>query len=103
MTQPQVAEKVGITPGTYQKYEYGTAFPSPEKIDELAKVFGVEISELYIDHTPKQVQASNEGRSSRLLKIQDELKDLSDDQLGAVEFTIKGLKSIKAAQKKGIG
>ena len=91
MTQPQVAERVGVTPGTYQKYEYGTAFPSPEKIDEIAKAFGVEIAELYINNTPQKVAEPTSDRSSLILEIHDKLRDLTDSQLGTINFTINGL------------
>ncbi len=40
-TQPQVAEKLGITTVAYQNYEYGKREPSNELLCKISDLFGV--------------------------------------------------------------
>lgn len=41
LTQPQVAEKLGVTPVAYQNYEYGKREPNNATIVALAELFNV--------------------------------------------------------------
>lgn len=47
LTQAQMAEAIGIAHTTYQKYEYGKAFPRPDKVALIAAALGVEDSDLF--------------------------------------------------------
>lgn len=82
-TQSQAAERVGITLGTYQKYEYGTAFPSPDTIDELAKALNCRVSDLL--SSDEGARTTELDRASRILAIQSMLLKLSDDDMETVE------------------
>ena len=44
--QWQVAEKVGISTRTYQRYEYGQRNPTSEKLFILSKILNVEPQKL---------------------------------------------------------
>lgn len=47
LTQSQLAEKLGTTQGAVSQWEKGTAFPSADKLPDLAKALGCSIEELY--------------------------------------------------------
>ena len=42
LTQRQIADKLNISVTAYQNWEYGRAFPAPDKIKLLASVLGVD-------------------------------------------------------------
>lgn len=84
LTQSQAAELIGITLGTYQKYEYGTAFPSPDTLDELAKTLKCRISDL-LSSDAENDNSEEPDRASRILLIQSMLLDLNNDDLETVE------------------
>lgn len=45
-TQEQMAEKLGITRNGYAKIERGESMPNLERLNEIATLFGVEVTEL---------------------------------------------------------
>lgn len=45
-TQEEMAEKLGLTRNGYAKIERGESLPSLERLDEIAKIFDVNIVEL---------------------------------------------------------
>lgn len=45
-TQEQMAEKLGITRNGYAKIERGESIPNLERLNNIANLFGVEITEL---------------------------------------------------------
>ena len=47
LTQEQLAEQVSIEPTNLSKIECGMHFPQPEKIEKIAGVLDVSISELF--------------------------------------------------------
>jgi len=47
LTQSQLAEKLGTTQGAVSQWEKGIAFPSADKLPELAKILGCSIDALY--------------------------------------------------------
>lgn len=47
LTQKQVADKLGITAQAYQRYEYGKAAPSSKYLGELARIFGLQIEQMF--------------------------------------------------------
>lgn len=50
LTQTEVAEKAGITPMCYQRYEYGVRVPKVTVALKLAEILNVGISELFGDN-----------------------------------------------------
>ena len=49
MTQKEVAEILGVEPGTISKYELGMIEPNIESIKKLAEIFNLTIDELLRD------------------------------------------------------
>ena len=47
MTQEQLAEKLGVFPKQIGNIETGTTFTTMANLEKLAKIFGVEINELF--------------------------------------------------------
>lgn len=45
-TQEEMAEKLGLTRNGYAKIERGESLPSLERLDEIAKIFDVNVVEL---------------------------------------------------------
>lgn len=45
-TQEQMAEKLGITRNGYAKIERGESMPNLERLNDIATLFGIEITEL---------------------------------------------------------
>lgn len=45
-SQEQMAERLGMSKNGYAKIERGESLPSLERLDEIAKVFGVSVLEL---------------------------------------------------------
>lgn len=45
-TQEQMAEKLGITRNGYAKIERGESIPNLERLNDIATLFGVEVTEL---------------------------------------------------------
>ena len=45
--QVQVAEKLGVSQSGYAAWERGRSSPSPEQIEQLAKLFAVSIASLF--------------------------------------------------------
>lgn len=45
-TQEQMAEKLGLTRNGYAKIETGKSLPNLQRLDEIAKIFGVQLFDL---------------------------------------------------------
>ena len=56
-TQKQVAQKVGITEVSYQRYEYGTQKPSLEMAILLSRLLGKSVEDLW-GNAPPVTQAT---------------------------------------------
>ena len=59
MTQKEVAEILGVEPGTISKYELGMIEPNIESIKKLAEIFNVTIDELLKDEEKFDVTKVN--------------------------------------------
>lgn len=98
--QAEVAELLGVNTTTYQKYEYGKAYPRPDKISRLAEIFKVSPAEL-VSAEKTQTQIDRGDRASRILSLQSTLLAMSDDQFETVEAFVEGLETIsKSASLK---
>lgn len=97
LNQDEVAHRLGVNPRTYQKYEYGQAYPRPDKMAKLAEIFGVETSSLVTDYssqsTPTMAPRSPHSgdRASRILSIQAKILELNESDLEVVEMTVNNL------------
>ncbi len=58
LTQADVSYELGINIHSYQRYEVGTRFPSPDIIQSIANLYGVEVfclfTTLRIEKVPKK-------------------------------------------------
>lgn len=85
LTQSEMAERVGMSVRTYQKYEQGETQPTPEILDSFARALNLRPWEL--------VTPDNSGASQWLqdaTKMMDYLAHLNPSELGAIRFLIKG-------------
>jgi transcriptional regulator with XRE-family HTH domain len=48
VTQEQLAEAIGATQKELSEYERGESFPRPERLEEIARMLGVQIHELFM-------------------------------------------------------
>ena len=48
MTQPEVADAIGIDPRTYRKYENGESDMNGDKLQKSAKVLGVPSDDIIL-------------------------------------------------------
>jgi len=47
MSHSELADKIGVQRMQVWRWEVDEAFPSPEIIDDLANVFGLDVSEMF--------------------------------------------------------
>lgn len=101
-TQEQMAEKLGITRNGYAKIERGESMPNLDRLNDIATLFGVEITEL-LDNKNFICQISenysnNYYNSDQNLITQIEKLKLSlshkDELLAQKEKEIEALKQI---------
>ena len=75
LTQPQLAEKLGVTTKVISDYELSKANPPPHLLPEIAKFFGVTLDELFgineiqFDLIPEVGNQHGNNRSVQLLKF----------------------------------
>ena len=79
MTQKEVAEILGVEPGTISKYELGMIEPNIESIKKLAEIFNVTIDELLKDEEKFDITKVN--------VLVDYMLDIAEEKL--TEKTIK--------------
>lgn len=99
LNQDEVAHRLGINPRTYQKYEYGQAFPRPDKMAKLAEIFGVSAASLMGERMMAQSDSQAPDRASRILELQSKLMGLSDNDFDTVETMVNGLKELSQSEK----
>ena len=54
LTQKEIAQQVGISTLTYQRYEYGTREPKLSALTALADYYGMTLDELVCREFPQQ-------------------------------------------------
>lgn len=55
LTQKELAEKVGISPQTYNTYEKRGSVPTLPVLEKIAKILGVSVDYLKDDHTDSEI------------------------------------------------
>lgn len=75
MNQAQVAEKMGVSRGTFSDYLTGKAYPRPEKMKRLSEILGVSLIDLTSDGQPKN---GNYNLNSEILKIAQDIFENPD-------------------------
>ncbi|MBO6087833.1 helix-turn-helix transcriptional regulator [bacterium] len=93
LTQEQLAELVGFEPNHLTKIESGKHFPQPEKLDSIAKVFDIQIKDLfdYEHKLPEQILKN---------KITNWLEEAQTPEIEYIYKTIQNLKEYKKFVKK---
>ena len=86
-TQPQLAEKLGITLATLVYYERQAKNPSAEFVSKVAKLFNVSVDEL-LGHTVKV--ARKHGPPSRLQQLTEQLAELPRNKQKIVVEMLEG-------------
>lgn len=85
LTQEQFAELIGMEPSNISKMESGLHFPQPEKLEKLAKILDVNVSELFnFEHFNKEEDLIN--------YIDNSLKDFD---LKTIELVYKFVYNLK--------
>ena len=51
-TQEQLSEMLGINPKSVLRIESGKTFPTIQNLEKIAKIFSVELSDLFVNHYP---------------------------------------------------
>lgn len=75
--QEDVADLLGINTRTYQKYEYGKAYPRPEKMAKLASILESTVSELTSERSSSA--KTSVPRAQAILEIQNKLMSMPND------------------------
>ena len=90
MNQAQIAEKLGVSRGTFSDYLSGKAYPRPEKMKRLSEILGVSLIDLTSDGQP-----IDEGSkvNSEILKIAHDLYENPDAR--ALYSAIRKLEAVE--------
>lgn len=115
-TQEQMAEKLGISRNGYAKIERGESMPNLERLDKIADILGVKLSELLrLDHKSVVYQigenyhgnnnhySNNEKLQTEILQLKNKIEKLEliishkDDLLFQKDECIKILKRLAGA------
>jgi len=87
LTQEEVAEAVGVSPRTYQRWEQGRTFPHPYYLRKLREFFGVCIDEIYASRgSGDELNGSSEKISYRKDRFFIFLHDRRFDRLALIAF-----------------
>jgi Zn-dependent peptidase ImmA (M78 family)/DNA-binding XRE family transcriptional regulator len=70
LTQDEVAEKAGITRYAYQKIESGESVPKVATLQEIIKVLGVKLQDVF---EPIEIPTDVRFRASKTMKTRDEI------------------------------
>ena len=65
LTQPQMANRFEVGLSSYKKFELGQNYPKPEKVEKMARYFGVTMDELYTGETPPGLRKEEFTREER--------------------------------------
>ncbi len=108
LSQEWVGEQLGVGQPDYSKIENGIVKLTPDKIEKLAKIFGVEINELYSDgNNTFNITNNDNGKVfgvvndyhdsaeylKELLKQKDQTIDLLKEEIGILKKTIEVLEN----------
>lgn len=84
MKQQDAADALGVTLKTYQRYEYGITSPPDERKDDLAKIFGVKVSDLYRDSLTSSFELDSNAKAELLTSLYSIAPTLSEEELRKV-------------------
>lgn len=84
LSAEKAATLCGISPSTFTKYERGEVQPTANPIRQIAKGLGVSTDEVLMEPDERSVKAE-------LLRLLQEVANLTEDQQAEVRRAIKGL------------
>lgn len=96
----EAADALGLSLNSYNNYEQGRAFPTPERMIDLASLFHCSIDELYAYHSDGRDETIRLDRRTRsLMKLaQEGSPDDADDEADLIRCyrtcTARGRKAI---------
>ena len=102
LTQPQLAEELGLTQKQVSDYELAKSTPSLDMLPKIAKYFDTTVDEilgakeLSADFTPKNGQKSRHG-NSRSAQLDELFDQLSPEEQ---RTTLKQIRGIIADKKR---
>lgn len=73
LTQPALAEKVGVNPHTIKDYEAGRRSPPMKKLVLIARELGVAVSDLVSSEAPIPLELPASHALKKYLKIPDDI------------------------------
>ena len=91
LTQAQLGKKIGVAGNSIGQYENGLREPSIDVLIKISEIFNVSVDEIL--GIKKESANQNESASiipARLKPILNELLQLNEDGIKAVEMFIKG-------------
>jgi len=91
LTQGDIAAKLGVTPGAYSKIERGDTDPSVGRLQQLAAIFKVNITDFFTDQP-----AQNRVDDPELKELRNRLNALTKEVLQIK----KGLAQRRPAKSK---
>ena len=90
LTQEKLSELVGFEPNHITKIEAGKHFPQPEKLEILAKIFDVQVKDLF----------DYEHKISKQTLKQKIIEWLDDAQAAEIEYDYKMIHSLKELKRE---
>ena len=88
LTQEKLAELVGFEPNHITKIEAGIHFPQPEKLEKLARIFEVQVKDLFDYEHKKSVDELKQS-------ISEWIENASSDEVEYLSKTIKNLDELR--------
>lgn len=91
--QKEIAEKIGVTPPTFNEWINEKKFPRIDKIQRLADYFGILKSDLIEEKMTEEKEADNEALAGIIVRLRmdteffmlvNELCSLDEDQINGV-------------------
>lgn len=95
LTQAEFAEKLGVAPQTVSKWENGNTLPQHSKMVEIAKIFNVEVSQLYTGYVAKNY--TNDKNMDQIIEFMNQINHKMDYVLSVNGITDRYL---RACQQK---
>ena len=96
MTQDEMAKCLSTPKSTYIKWEHGSVFPPPEKLCEIADIYGITVDYLY-GREARRIESHEDGITKDEQRLLTGYRALGQEQksaiLNAVVDMVFGLQS----------
>lgn len=113
ITQERFAELINKATRTYQSYETGEVFPSPDALESITEVLGCKLSDLFREEahaTPSPQMTAEQMRNiakeilfaDRYRPILEILATLNDDELQTAFRAVKAISEALEGNRKSV-